>query len=68
MKAHPTRLLYFLLTVFVLSVLMLTVTACARPILCEICGKPAFNHVCCPAAPCPVCGSTNLCDCATDII
>ena len=68
MKAHPTRLLYFLLTVFVLSVLMLTVTACARPILCEICGKPAFNHVCCPAAPCPVCGATTLCDCAVETV
>ena len=38
--------------------LTLSLTACRGEFLCEVCGKPAFNHVCCPAAPCPVCGAT----------
>ena len=48
--------------------LTLSLTACRGEFLCEVCGKPAFNHICCPAAPCPVCGATDLCDCAVDIV
>lgn len=47
---------------------VLSLTACRGEFLCEVCEKPGFNHVCCPAAPCSVCGSTDLCDCATDIV
>jgi hypothetical protein len=47
---------------------VLSLTACRGEFLCEVCEKPGFNHVCCPAAPCPICGSTDLCDCATDIV
>lgn len=47
---------------------VLSLTACQGEFFCEVCGKPAFNHICCPAAPCPICGSTDLCDCATDIV
>ena len=50
------------------TILLLLSCSCTRPILCEVCGKPAFNHVCCPAAPCPVCGSTTLCDCAVETV
>ena len=50
------------------AVLLLLSCSCARPLLCEVCGKPAFNHVCCPAAPCPVCGATYLCDCAVETV
>ena len=50
------------------TILLLLSCSCARPILCEVCGKPAFNHVCCPAAPCPVCGATYLCDCAVETV
>ena len=48
--------------------LTLSLTACRGEFLCEVCGKPAFNHICCPADPCPVCGATDLCDCAVDIV
>ena len=47
---------------------VLSLTACRGEFLCEVCGKPTSNHVCCPAAPCPVCGATDLCDCAVDIV
>ena len=47
---------------------VLSLTACRGEFLCEVCEKPGFNHVCCPAAPCPVCGATDLCECAVDIV
>ena len=56
MKQTKILLLFLLLALFL--------TACRGEILCKVCGKPALNHVCCPAAPCPVCGATYLCDCA----
>lgn len=51
-----------------LALSLLALSSCQGEFLCEVCGKPAFNHVCCPAAPCPVCGSTTLCDCAAETV
>lgn len=51
-----------LLTLWLISLTLLT--SCGGNFLCDVCGKPAYNHVCCPAAPCPVCGADYLCDCA----
>lgn len=55
-------------TILLCLLFVLSLTACRGEFLCEVCGKPAFNHVCCPAAPCPVCGATYLCDCAVETV
>ena len=62
------HLLHALLAVWLIAVAILTMAACGKDFLCEVCGKPAYNHECCPPAPCPVCGSAELCDCAPPIV